>query len=452
MPNLNPATEEPIETPSFHSPEQIDQKLPLAKAAFPKWRRASITERGAAMRKLSELLKARRDQLANLMTLEMGKPIVSAEAEIDKCATTCEFYAENSARYLAQKPVASDAGKSYVRFDPIGAVLAIMPWNFPFWQVLRFAAPTLMAGNVALLKHAPNVPLCALAIEKLFNDAGFPAGVFTTLLADVDIVPKLLDDPFVAAVTLTGSDRAGKSVASSAGKVLKKSVMELGGSDAFIVLADAEVASVAKTAAEARCINSGQSCIASKRFIVEAGIYDAFTQAMTEAMSNLKVGDPTDRTTQIGPLARLDLLENLHRQVEQTISQGARLLTGGKRLERKGFFYAPTVLADVTPEMTAFQEETFGPVAAIVRANHVDHAIALANQSRYGLGCSLWTNNPTLAEKFAGEIESGSVFINGIVKSDPRLPFGGTKQSGFGRELSEFGIHEFVNIKTVWVK
>jgi succinate-semialdehyde dehydrogenase/glutarate-semialdehyde dehydrogenase len=452
MPNLNPATEEPIDTPAFHSESQINDKLNAAKEAFPKWRKTPIAERGAAMKKLAELLKARREQLANFMTLEMGKPIVSAEAEIDKCATTCEYYAENSARYLAQRPVASDAGKSYVRFDPLGAILAIMPWNFPYWQVIRFAAPTLMTGNVALLKHAPNVPLCSMAIEKLFADAGFPAGTFSSLLADVDIVPRLLEDPFVAAVTLTGSGRAGRSVAQSAGKVLKKCVLELGGSDAFIVLAVADAPAVARAAADARCINSGQSCIASKRFIVESGIYDDFVREMTDAMSKLKVGDPTDRTTQIGPMARLDLLENLHRQVEQSVAQGARLVLGGQRLDRKGFYYAPTVLADVTPDMTVFKEETFGPAAAIVRANHVDHAIALANQSVYGLGCSVWTKNAMLAEKFVADLDAGSVFLNGMVKSDPRLPFGGIKQSGYGRELSDFGIHEFVNIKTVWIK
>jgi succinate-semialdehyde dehydrogenase/glutarate-semialdehyde dehydrogenase len=347
----------------------------------------------------------------------------------------------------------SDASDSFVRFDPLGVVLAIMPWNFPIWQALRFAIPALAAGNTVVLKHAPNVPGCALAIEQLFHDAGFPRGVFTSLLvAENSIAERIVAHPALAAVTLTGSERAGSTVASIAGKSLKKSVMELGGSDPFIVLEDADVQSVATAAAEARCQNNGESCIAAKRFIVHQSIAARFEELFTAAMASLKVGDPMDRTTKIGPLARLDLVENLRRQVEATIREGARLLTGGRRRAGKGFFFEPTVLADVRPGMTAFEEETFGPVAAVIRANDVDHAIQLANQSRYGLGASIWTKDLDRARKLAAQIDAGGVFINGIVKSDPRLPFGGTKNSGWGRELSEFGIREFVNVKTVWIR
>ncbi len=452
MQNFNPANESPIDTPAFFTPAELAQRVEQAKSAFAIWRKASLSERAIPMKRLAELLIERKSQLASIMTMEMGKPIVAAEAELEKCSLACDFFADNAARFLSQKPAATEASKSYVRFEPLGGILAIMPWNFPFWQVVRFMAPSLMAGNVCLLKHAPNVPQCALAIERICLEAGFPAGVFSSLLVDVTAVPDLLADPFVAAVTLTGSNRAGRAVATEAGKLLRKSVLELGGSDAFIVLADAEVPAVAQIAAQARCINNGQSCIAAKRFIVETPVYDAFVRALADAMSKLKVGDPMERSTEIGPLARLDLLENLHRQVEQTVAAGARLLIGGKRLDRPGFFYPPTVLADVKLGMAAFDEETFGPVAAVMKADHVDHAIKLANASPYGLGCSLWTQNASLAEKFVPEIAAGSVFINETVKSDPRLPFGGIKQSGYGRELSEFGIHEFVNVKSVWIK
>ena len=343
--------------------------------------------------------------------------------------------------------------KAMCRFDPLGPVLAIMPWNFPLWQVIRFAAPALMAGNVAILKHAPNVPGCALALEKIFADAGFPPGVFSSLLiSDNQLAEKLIDHPVICAVTLTGSERAGRAVASAAARALKKTVMELGGSDPFIVLADADPRAAAASAAESRCVNTGQSCIAAKRFIIERDIADEFESALVAAMSAMKIGDPMDRATKIGPLARLDLLETLHRQVQRSVEQGAKLLLGGRRRPGKGFFYEPTVLTDVCPGIAAFDEETFGPVAAVVRANNADDAIRLANLSRYGLGASIWTRDPNYAQTLAARIESGCVFINGIVKSDSRLPFGGIKNSGWGRELSRFGILEFTNIRTVWMK
>ena len=421
------------------------------------WRRTPIVERSRLMRRAASLLRDRTGELSALMTREMGKPVAAAEAEVEKCVAACNHFAARATDYLATETVPTDADRSYVRYDPIGAVLAIMPWNFPCWQVIRFAAPALMAGNVGLLKHAPNVPECALALERLFRDAGFPAGVFTTLLIDTEQTARVIRHPVVRAVTLTGSERAGMAVAAEAGKALKKTVLELGGSDPFIVIPPAGAGAAdflretSVEAARARCINAGQSCIAAKRFIV-VGDAETFARHMADAMRAMVVGDPTDRATQVGPLARLDLLDNLHDQVMRSISQGAHLLTGGERLDRKGYFYAPTVLAEVRPGMPAFDDETFGPVAAVIRAEDVDEAIHLTNQSRYGLGASIWTRDVALAERIAPEIECGCVFVNGQVKSDPRLPFGGVKNSGYGRELSAAGIREFCNIKTVWVK
>jgi succinate-semialdehyde dehydrogenase/glutarate-semialdehyde dehydrogenase len=338
-----------------------------------------------------------------------------------------------------------------VRFEPLGPVLAVMPWNFPFWQVFRFAAPALAAGNVGLLKHASNVPGCALAIEEVFREAGFPDGAFATLLVRAAAVERVVTHPHVRAVTLTGSEAAGREIAAHAGRSLKKTVLELGGSDPFLVLADADPEWAASEAAKARCINSGQSCIAAKRFLVEEAIAEPFERALVAAMEGMRVGDPMDRATQVGPLAREDLLADLHSQVERSLDRGARLLTGGRRLERPGYYYAPTVLADVVPGMAAFDEETFGPVAAVTRCRDVDEAVALANRSSYGLAASVWTGDPARGRDLAPRLESGSVFVNEIVKSDPRLPFGGVKASGYGRELAEFGIREFVNVKTVWV-
>jgi succinate-semialdehyde dehydrogenase/glutarate-semialdehyde dehydrogenase len=452
MRSINPATEETIANYPEDSAEQVEQKIRRADAAFREWRSTSFTQRADLFRKAAAVLRAQSSDLSRLMALEMGKPIVGGEAEVEKCAVCCEHFADHAEEYLKTQHYKSDASRSYVRFDPLGAVFAIMPWNFPLWQVFRFACPSLMAGNVGLLKHAENVPGCALAIEKIFTEAGFPAGVFTTLMIDRKDAEAVIKHPVIKAVTLTGSERAGVAVASQAGSVLKKTVLELGGSDPFIILADADVTAVAKKAAEARCINSGQSCIAAKRFIVEAPIYVEFVEAMSAAMWDMRVGDPLDRTTQIGPQAREDLRDNLHRQVQASVQAGAKLAEGGEIPGGRGFFYPPTVLADVRPGMAAFDEETFGPVAAIIRADDADHAVRLANQSRYGLGASVWTRNAARAEKLAPHIDSGCVFVNGIVKSDPRLPFGGIKSSGYGRELAAFGIHEFVNIKTVWVK
>ncbi len=451
MKSINPATEELLKEYPDHSSAQVQSALRATQSAFQTWRQTPMPTRAAHMHRAAQVLRQRSAEFSALMVREMGKPIAQAEGEIEKCALACDYFADHAAEYLAPQTIASDADRSYVRFDPLGAVLAIMPWNFPFWQVFRFAAPTLMAGNVAILKHAPNVPGCALAIEEIFRAAGFPPGVFATLLIDTPLVPSIIHDPIVAAVTLTGSGRAGAAVAAEAGKALKKAVLELGGSDPFIVLPDADVEATANAAAAARCINSGQSCIAAKRFIV-VGESKQFENAFAQALADMKIGDPTDRSTQIGPLARLDLLENLQRQVQASIKSGARLVTGGHRLPKKGLFYAPTLLADIRPGMAAFDEETFGPVAALIPAKDVDEAVQLANRSQYGLGASIWTKETKLAESIAARIEAGSVFINGQVKSDPRLPFGGIKQSGYGRELSSFGIHEFVNIKTVWVK
>ena len=447
---INPATEELIGEFDEHSPAQVQERLQVAEEAFARWRRVPLEDRGKRLTGAARVLRQRSAALSLLMAREMGKPLAQGEAEIEKCAVACDYFAQHAARYLASEEIASDATRSYVRYDPLGPVLAIMPWNFPFWQVFRFAAPALMAGDVAVLKHAPNVPGCALAIERVFADAGFPAGVFTTLLVDTPAVQKIIEDPTIRAVTLTGSTRAGSAVAAEAGRALKKTVLELGGSDAFIVLGDADVESTAKAAVAARCINSGQSCIAAKRFIV-VGDAQRFAQAMAGYMARQKVGDPTDRATEIGPLARLDLVENLEDQVRRSVAAGATPITGGHRLPRTGYFYAPTVLGGVRPGLAAFEEETFGPVAAVIAARDPDEAVHLANESRYGLGASIWTSDAAAAEQLAARIESGCVFINGPVKSDPRLPFGGIKQSGYGRELAQPGIREFVNVKTVWI-
>lgn len=448
---VNPTTEQPLEAAQEWSDAQIQTALTAAEAAFEQWRSQSFAHRGNVFRALAKALRDKRDPLAQLMAIEMGKPITAGEQEIEKCAWTCEYFAEHAQRLLSSETIASDAAHSFVRCDPLGPILAIMPWNFPFWQVFRFAAPALMAGNTALLKHAPNVPGCAVAIEQLFADAGAPAGLFASVVLSNEAAAEVIAHPAVRAVTLTGSERAGSAVAAAAGKALKKTVLELGGSDAFIVLEDADIPAVARSAAASRCINSGQSCIAAKRFIVLDSVADDFEEAMTEAMAKMRVGEPLERTTQVGPIARLDLLENLDVQVQVSVAAGARLLTGGRRLARKGFFYPPTVLADVRLGMPAFDDETFGPVAAIVRAASTDEAIRLGNQSRFGLAASIWTQDLQLADQMAAQLEAGCVFVNGIVKSDARLPFGGIRNSGYGRELGQAGIREFVNLKTVWV-
>jgi succinate-semialdehyde dehydrogenase/glutarate-semialdehyde dehydrogenase len=449
---INPATEELISDYPDHDAAEVERRLTQAAAAFPSWRDFSFAERAVLVRRAADLLRENRDRFARLMTEEMGKTLTAAESEVDKCSWVCDFYAERAAEFLAEQAVATDATRSFVLYQPLGPVLAVMPWNFPLWQVFRFLAPGLMAGNVGLLKHASNVPGTALAIETLFHEAGFPAGVMTTLLVPSARMAELVRHPAVRAVTLTGSDQAGREVAAEAGRCLKKTVLELGGSDPFIVLADADPVEAARQAAKARTINSGQSCIAAKRFLVEEALADRFEEEFVHRMEELKVGDPMDRATDVGPMAREDLLGDLDDQVKRTVSAGAQLATGGHRLPGKGWFYAPTVLLGVEPGMAAFDEETFGPVAAVTRARDAAHAIELANQSRFGLGASLWTADAARGESLAADIEAGSVFVNGAVKSDPRLPFGGIKTSGYGRELSEAGIREFVNVKTVWVK
>jgi succinate-semialdehyde dehydrogenase/glutarate-semialdehyde dehydrogenase len=401
------------------------------------------------IRRAGELLDERKEDYGHLMTLEMGKPIKSAIEEAAKCAAGCRFYADNAPRFLADEPANVDGEDSYVAFEPVGVILAVMPWNFPFWQVIRFAAPAIAAGNVGLLKHASNVPQCALALEQLFNEAGAPGGVFQTLLIGSGAVGAIVADDRVAAATLTGSEGAGASVAEVAGKYVKKTVLELGGSDAFIVMPSADLDAAVATAVTARTINNGQSCIAAKRFIVADAIADEFTKRFVERMRALVVGDPMDERTNIGPLATAQIRDDLQDQVDRSIAGGARLLLGGKRRDGRGYFFEPTVLSDVAFDSPAFREETFGPLAAIIRAGDIDDAIAIANDSRFGLGAAAWTRDAAEIERFSRELAAGSVFINSMVASDPRFPFGGVKKSGYGRELGAFGIREFVNVKTV---
>ena len=453
--SINPATGEVLKEYDEHDDAEVGKRLERSARAFREWRETSFRERAERMEAAAAVLRDRRREWAELMTREMGKPIGSAEAEAEKCAWACQYFAEKAERFLSPEEIESDASRSGVRYDPLGPVLAIMPWNFPFWQVFRFAAPALMAGNVAVLKHAGNVSGCALAIEEVFREAGFPRGVFTTLLVPSERVADVIGHEAIRAVTLTGSVGAGKAVASEAGKHLKKTVLELGGSDPFVVLADVDPQKAAAKAAEARTINSGESCIAAKRFLPVEEVAPAFEEELVRRMEALVVGDPMDPATQVGPMAREDLVDDLHDQVERSVASGATLATGGRRIDPladgKGFFYAPTVLTGVEPGMAAFDEETFGPVAAVTRARDAEHALELANRSRFGLGASVWTGDPVAGRELAARIEAGSVFVNGIVKSDPRLPFGGVKESGYGRELSAFGIREFVNVKTVWV-
>jgi acyl-CoA reductase-like NAD-dependent aldehyde dehydrogenase len=449
--SINPTTEEVLRTFEPYSAEQINEVLEQARNAFLNWRETTFAERATYLRRVAAYLRSNKAELARIATLEMGKPIVEAEAEVEKCAWNCDFYAENAEKFLADEPVATNAKESYVSFQPLGVILALMPWNFPYWQVLRFAAPALMAGNTAVLKHASNVSMVALEIEHIFRECGLPEGVFRTVLIPGARTDTLITDPRIAAVTLTGSDLAGVAVASTSGKVLKKNVLELGGSDAFIVLEDADLDAAAQMAVRARYQNTGQSCIAAKRFIVVESVADAFERKFVEAASQLPVGDPLSRDTQIGPMARGDLRTALEQQVQASIKMGARIILGGKPLVGKGYFYEPTIITDVTPTMPVFREETFGPVAAVIRARSTEHAIELANDSQFGLGGNLWTRNIDQARKLARRLESGSVFINGMTASDPRLPFGGVKRSGYGRELSSYGIREFVNIQTIWI-
>ena len=434
--SINPATGEILERFDETSAREVDRILGEAHAAFLQWREVPFARRAQRMREAGHVLEKRRAEYARAMTLEMGKPIVQGEAEADKCAWVCEYYADHAEALLAEQPRETDASRSYVRFDPLGPVLAVMPWNFPFWQVFRFAAPALMAGDAAILKHASNVPRCALAIEAVFREAGFPRGLFSTVLVEAPAVAALIADPRIVAVTLTVSDRAGSEVAGHAGRALKKTVLELGGSDPFIVLADADLAAAARTAADARLINSGQSCIAAKRFIAVEPVADTFLARFLDELRSRRMGDPLARETQVGPQARVDLRDSLHRQVQESVKRGAKLLLGGEIPAGKGAFYPPTLLAAVDKGMPAFDEETFGPVAAVIRAKDEADAVRLANDSAFGLGASLCTQDRVRAERMAAQIEAGAVFVNSLVTSDPRLPFGGIKRSGYGRELS----------------
>jgi acyl-CoA reductase-like NAD-dependent aldehyde dehydrogenase len=448
---VDPTTERDIESFEPFSAGQIDAVLDRARAAFAAAAHTTFAERRVLMEGAARYLREHAAEFAAMITREMGKPLAEARAEVIKCATCCDYYAAQAQTMLADEPAATNASESFVAYQPLGVVLAVMPWNFPFWQVFRFAAPALMAGNVAVLKHATNVTRCALEIEGVFRAAGFPAGAFTTVIVPGADVEKLIDDPRIAAVTLTGSEAAGVSVASAAGRNLKKTVLELGGSDAFIVLADADLDAAAKTAAKSRFQNAGQSCIAAKRFIVEAPVYADFIERFTAAARALVVGDPTRPETTIGPLARGDLRDELARLVDATVAHGAKLATGGRNGHRRGYFYDPAVVVDVVPGMPLFDEETFGPAAAVVRAADAEAAIRLANDSKYGLGGNLWTRDIERAKQIARRLESGSVFINGMTASDPRLPFGGVKRSGYGRELSALGIREFMNVQTIWI-
>jgi succinate-semialdehyde dehydrogenase/glutarate-semialdehyde dehydrogenase len=450
---INPATGQLVESFEALTEAQIEAKLQLAAATFPEFRKLSFAERAVMMNKAAAILESDKEDLGRLMTLEMGKTFRSAVDEAVKCAWACRYYAENAERFLADEEVATNAKRSYVKYQPMGVILAIMPWNFPFWQVFRFIAPGLMAGNVGLLKHASNVPQCALKIEEILKRAGFPEGAFQTLLIGAKQVDAILSDPRVAAATLTGSEGAGVEVGVSAARRIKKVVLELGGSDPFIVMPSADIDLAADTAVKARVINNGQSCIAAKRFIVAENIADRFESAFVAKMKALKVGDPMDASTELGPLATADAVTSLQADVDATVKAGARVLTGGKPVDGPGSFYAPTVLTDIPKDSPGYKEELFGPVASIFRVHDTDEAIRLANDSRFGLGASAWTNDAAERDRFANEIDAGMVFINKMVVSDPRMPFGGVKWSGHGRELGGVhGIREFTNIKTVWVE
>ncbi|WP_448627849.1 NAD-dependent succinate-semialdehyde dehydrogenase [Geodermatophilus sp. URMC 64] len=452
---VNPATGAPLaEYPAF-SDTEVEAALERAAEAQVGWAAAGFDARAAVLRRAAEVLRRDVDALALLVTREMGKPLAEARAEVEKCATACDYYAENAAGFLADEEVATAADRSWIGYEPVGVVLAVMPWNFPLWQVLRFAAPALMAGNGALLKHSPNTTGCALAVQRVLEEAGAPAGLFGALVVAEPDVPavtaRLIDDPRIGAVTITGSERAGAAVGAAAGRSVKKSVLELGGSDPFVVLADADLPRVAALAARGRFLNAGQSCISPKRIVVDAAVADEFTRLLVAEVESLTVGDPEAPGTDVGPMAREDLLEGVHAQVEKSVAAGARLLAGGRRLDRPGWFYAPTVLAGVVPGMPAYDEEVFGPVAAVIVADGEDDAVRIANDTRFGLGASVWTADPDRGVAVARRIRSGAAFVNAIVASDARMPFGGTGRSGYGRELAAAGIREFVNVRTWWV-
>src|SRR5437868_4897392 len=449
--SINPATGELSKHFDAHTDAEIESALDRAVSAFEKHRRSSFAERAAKLQYTAEILEKDREHFARIITTEMGKLLRAAVDEIEKCARGCRFYAEQGEKFLSEQIVSSDAGRSYVRYEPLGAILAIMPWNFPFWQVFRFAAPALMAGNVGVLKHASNVPQCALAIEKIFRDAGFDPGVFQSLLIENEAVEKIIRDPRVKAVTLTGSERAGSAVASTAGREIKKSVLELGGSDPFIVMPSAKLDDAISTGVKSRMVNSGQSCIAAKRFIIADAIYEKYVAQFVEKMQKMKLGDPVDETTEVAPLSSENILRGVDEQVQKSVAAGAKILCGGKRADRAGYFYEPTVLAEIPESAPAYREEVFGPGALFFRAHDREEAVAIANDSTFGLGASVWTNEPAEQEFFSHELESGMVFVNAMVASDPRVPFGGVKRSGYGRELGGEGIREFTNVKTIWI-
>ena len=450
--SINPFTGETLKDYASWTGLALEDALSQVAAATPAWAQTPLAERCQYLHKLAELIRARREQLARLITLEMGKRINESRAEVDKCVALCEYYAEQSPRILADEIIASDAGKSLVAYQPLGTVLAVMPWNFPLWQVLRFAVPAFAAGNTGVLKHASNVPQVALAIETLVREAGLPEGVFRTLMIDAKDVAKVIADPRIHAVTLTGSEPAGRKVAACAGENLKKTVLELGGSDPFVVLEDADLELAVQNAITSRFQNAGQTCIAAKRFILVESIADEFVERFIKGIEHLQCGDPLDEATDIAPMARLDLRDEVHAQVQASVAAGAVLRTGGAYVDRPGNFYQPTLLDNVTEAVPAFNEELFGPVASVVRVKDEAEALAQANNTRFGLGSSVWTADSARGEAFARQLQAGCAFVNGVVKSDPRLPFGGTKASGYGRELSSHGMLEFVNAKTIWIR
>ncbi len=450
--SINPANGETLASFEPLSPAELEARLQIADASRRVYRRTTVRQRTEWLLNVADLLLARKDELARLAVLEMGKPIRSAVAEVEKCALACRYYADNAERLLAETDVPTQAARSYVRYEPFGVLLMIMPWNFPYWQAIRVAAPTLAAGNVGLLKHASNVPQCALAIQDLLVAAGFPEGVFQTLLIGSDQATAVIQDDRIAAVTLTGSELAGRSVAALAGKHLKKVVLELGGSDPFVVMPSADVERAAQVAVQARLLNNGQSCIAAKRFIIHEAVYERFAGRFVEGMAQLRVGDPLDPGTEVGPLATPDVLADLEDQVRRSVAQGAIALAGGERLPGPGNYYRPTVLAELPEGAAAACEETFGPVAALFRVASLEEALRVANDTPFGLGASAWTNEPAEQQAFVAGFEAGQVFINSMVFSDPRLPFGGVKASGFGRELGEYGLREFLHAKTVWIQ
>ena len=450
---INPATGQTLKTFTPLTDAEIESKLALAESTYQEYRKTSYAQRSEWLNRVGDILEKDTEKFAKIMTMEMGKTYQSAIAEAQKCAKVCRFYAEKAPEFLADMPIASDAGSSYVAYQPLGIILAVMPWNFPFWQVFRFAAPALMAGNVGILKHASNVPQCALAIADIFIQAGFPEGAFQTLLIGAGQVKAIVEDDRVKAATLTGSEPAGMALASVAGEQIKKVVLELGGSDPFIVLASADVEAAVETGVKARMLNNGQSCIAAKRFIVQDSIADRFESLLIAKFKELTIGDPMDDNTDIGPLATASILSELDQQVKNAVSKGAKVLIGGESIsDRPGNYYQPTILTDIPTDSSVAKEEFFGPVALLFKVKDIDSAIALANDVPFGLGASAWTNDKSQSDRLVNDLEAGAVFINGMVKSDPRLPFGGIKRSGYGRELSSQGIHEFVNIKTVWIK